>query len=37
MKFARREGAGEPVIAPGIPPGYTDPARLVTDDCIRAS
>jgi hypothetical protein len=36
MKFARREEAGEPVTAPGIPPGYPDPARLVTDDCIRA-
>jgi hypothetical protein len=31
-----REEPGEPVTAPGIPPGYPDPARLVTDDCIRA-
>ncbi|MEX0700837.1 MAG: hypothetical protein WD069_01965 [Planctomycetales bacterium] len=27
--------AGEPVTAPGIPPGYPDPESLVTDDCIR--
>ncbi|MBC7852101.1 MAG: class I SAM-dependent DNA methyltransferase [Pirellulaceae bacterium] len=32
---AARIEAGETVIAPGIPPGYPDPARLVTDDCIR--
>lgn len=37
LEVARREEAGEPVTAPGIPPGYPDPARLVTDDCIRAS
>ena len=35
-EFARQEEAGEPVTAPGIPPGYPDPARLVTEDCIRA-
>jgi SAM-dependent methyltransferase len=32
---AARIDAGETVTAPGIPPGYPDPARLVTDDCIR--
>lgn len=32
---AARIDAGETVIAPGIPPGYPDPAKLVTDDCIR--
>jgi len=37
LEVARREKAGEPVTAPGIPRGYPDPARLVTDDCIRAS
>ena len=37
LEVSRREQAGEPVTAPGIPPGYPDPARLVTDDCIRAS
>ena len=36
LEVARREEAGEPVTAPGIPPGYLDPARLVTEDCIRA-
>ena len=36
-EVSRREEAGEPVTAPGIPPGYPDPARLVTDDCIRAN
>jgi type II restriction/modification system DNA methylase subunit YeeA len=30
-----RELWREPVTAPGIPPGYPDPTRLVTDDCIR--
>jgi hypothetical protein len=37
LDVARREEAGEPVTAPGIPPGYPNPARLVTDDCIRAN
>jgi hypothetical protein len=32
---AARIEAGETVTAPGIPPGYPDPAKLVTDDCIR--
>jgi hypothetical protein len=36
LEVARREEAGDPVTAPGIPPGYSEPARLVTDDCIRA-
>ena len=36
LDVSRREQAAEPVTAPGIPPGYPDPARLVTDDCIRA-
>ncbi|HKM80771.1 MAG TPA: hypothetical protein VJY15_07395, partial [Candidatus Acidoferrum sp.] len=36
LEVARREAAGESVNAPGIPPGYPDPARLVTEDCIRA-
>ncbi len=37
LEVARREEAGEPVNAPGVPPDHPDPARLVTDDCIRAS
>jgi hypothetical protein len=36
LEVARRESAGEAVTAPGIPPGYPDPTRLVTGDCIRA-
>ena len=36
LEVSRREEAGEPVTAPGIPPGYPDSARLVTEDCIRA-
>jgi hypothetical protein len=35
LSVAARERAGEPVTAPGIPPGHPDPSRLVTDDCIR--
>lgn len=37
LEVARREREGEPVTAPGGTPGYPDPDRLVTDDCIRAS
>ena len=37
LEVARREREGEPVTAPGVPPGYPQPDRLVTDDCIRAS
>ena len=37
LEVARRESESLPVTAPGIPPNYPDPARLVTDDCIRAS
>ena len=36
LEVSRREKAGEPVTAPGIPSDYPDPSRLVTDDCIRA-
>jgi hypothetical protein len=36
LEVAQREEAGEPVTAPGIPSAYPDPARLITDDCIRA-
>lgn len=32
---AARIEAGEPVTAPGIPPGFPDPDSLVTEDCIR--
>jgi|GEM_PF-4099321 len=36
LEVAGREAVGASVPAPGIPPGYPDPARLVTEDCIRA-
>jgi len=32
---AEREKQSLPVTAPGVPPGYGDPAPLITDDCIR--
>ena len=34
---AAREQAGEPVVAPGVPPAFGDPKAggLITDDCIR--
>ena len=35
LAVSAREADGLPVTAPGIPPGHPDPARLVTDDCIR--
>ncbi len=35
QSVAARIQRGEPVTAPGIPPGHPDPASLVTDDCIR--
>ena len=34
LEVSGREQTDEPVTAPGIPPGYPDPARLLTDDCI---
>lgn len=35
LDVAKRIDAGEPVTAPGVPPHYPDPAKLITDDCIR--
>ena len=35
LSVAAREKAGERVTAPGVPPTYPDPTKLVTDDCIR--
>jgi len=32
---AARIDAGEPVSAPGLPPGFPEPQRLVTLDCIQ--
>ena len=35
LTVAAQIEAGETVVSPGIPPGYPDPTRLITDDCIR--
>ena len=32
---SEKEKAGDPVTAPGVPADYGDPARLITEDCIR--
>ena len=34
LAVAAREQAGQPVTAPGVPPTYSTPAKLITDDCI---
>jgi len=31
---ATRFDEGQPVTAPGVPPTYPDPKRLITSDCI---
>ena len=36
-EVAARIEKGEAVTAPGIPPGFRNPERLATGDCIRAS
>ena len=36
LAVAARLDAGQPVTAPGVPPEYPDPTRLVTEDCVRA-
>ncbi len=36
LEVARRIEAGESVTAPGVPPGYPNPSRLITSDCVRA-
>ena len=33
---AAREAAGEPVVAPGLPPCVTEAAAFITEDCVRA-
>jgi hypothetical protein len=35
LQVAQRIDSGEEVTAPGVPSGYPNPSRLVTDDCIR--
>lgn len=34
---AEKVGAGDTVIAPGLPPTYPDPMRRVTADCLSTS
>ena len=34
---AARVGAGDTVIAPGLPPAYPDPGRQTTLDCLGAA
>lgn len=35
LEVAAKIERGEPATAPGIPPGYPEPERLVTQDCIQ--
>jgi len=35
QEVAAKIERGEPVTAPGVPPGYPEPQKLVTEDCIR--
>jgi hypothetical protein len=35
LTVAAREKGGQKVTAPGVPPTYPDPGKLVTDDCIE--
>ena len=35
LTVAAREKQGMEVTAPGVPPSYGDPKKLVTDDCIK--
>lgn len=35
LSIAPKIEAGQSVTAPGIPPGYPEPAQLVTEDCVR--
>lgn len=35
LEVAAKIKRGEPVTAPGVPEGYPDPQKLVTEDCIR--
>ena len=35
LEVAKRIEAGEKVASPGIPPGYPNPKKLVSEDCIQ--
>jgi hypothetical protein len=36
LEVAGRIERGEAVTGPGVPKGYPEPSKLVTEDCIRA-
>jgi hypothetical protein len=35
LDVAARLERGDPVTAPGVPPNYPEPKKLVTEDCIK--
>jgi hypothetical protein len=35
LMVAALEKQGSKVTAPGVPPSYPDPTKLITDDCIK--
>ena len=35
LEVAAKIEKGEPVTAPGLPPDYPDPKKLITDDCVK--
>jgi hypothetical protein len=35
LAVAARIERQEPVTAPGLPPGFPEPEKLVTEDCIK--
>jgi hypothetical protein len=35
LDVAARIARGDPVTAPGVPTNYSDPAKLVTEDCTK--
>jgi len=37
QEVAAKIEKGDPVTAPGVPKGYPEPAKLVTEDCIKAA
>lgn len=37
QEVAAKIEKGAAVTAPGVPKGYPDPAKLVTEDCIKAT
>jgi hypothetical protein len=35
LEVAKRIEAGEKVVGPAMPPGYPNPKKLVSEDCIQ--